>query len=348
MNDHDRAAGCLLGLAIGDAMGMPVSFYTPRQIYNRYGWVDQFYEPEKGHIYHDGLSAGMITDDTEQTLALARSFIRHKRVVPSDIVKELLAWAERVADKYASPLGPSTQKALEAIQRGIPIAEAGKTGDTNGAAMRISALGIIHGLRRSSLEELLADVILTCMPTHGTSVAIASAMAVACGISQCFNDQISLPTLMDTIIKGTELAQHYGCEVVAPSMADRLEWVAYLGNRTSDPYLVLEPLYSMLGCGVAAADSVPAAIGVFYAARGNAELTLKLAVNLGGDTDTIGAIAGALAGAYSGAAAIPAEWAMRVQHVNDLDVNDIARQLAETAPHWQNAKLPAERGPSSV
>jgi secondary thiamine-phosphate synthase enzyme len=122
MTDFSRVTGSLYGMATGDALGAPTSFLTPSYIRGRWGWVDTFYPPEKGHIFHDGLQAGKYTDDTEQALALIKSFTRCGKVVPEDIVKEILAWAERVKDKYASPLGPSTERALKAIAAGVPSA----------------------------------------------------------------------------------------------------------------------------------------------------------------------------------------------------------------------------------
>ena len=114
----ERTLGCLWAMACGDALGVPSSFLTPEQIKSKYGWIDTFYPPEKGHIFHDGLLAGEYTDDTEQSMALMNAYIRDKKVVPMSVVKEIIAWADRVKDKYASPLGPSTERALKNIAAG--------------------------------------------------------------------------------------------------------------------------------------------------------------------------------------------------------------------------------------
>ena len=155
----ERTLGCLWAMACGDALGVPSSFLTPEQIKSKYGWIDTFYPPEKGHIFHDGLLAGEYTDDTEQSMALMNAYIRDKKVVPMSVVKEIIAWADRVKDKYASPLGPSTERALKNIAAGGDITVSGKWGNTNGSSMRIAPLGIIHGLRGSTLQELARDVL---------------------------------------------------------------------------------------------------------------------------------------------------------------------------------------------
>ncbi len=331
---YDRSLGCLAGLAIGDAMGMPTSFLTPGQIRERFGPVDTFLPPEPGHIYHDGLRAGEVTDDTEQSLALLRSYVRMGRVDPRDVVSELLAWARRVEGKYASPLGPSTQRALDAVAAGVAVEVAGQTGDTNGAAMRIAPLGVLHGLLGSTPDAMLDDVELTCLPTHGTDVAISAAAAVAAGIAACFAGPVDVATVLDAARKGARAGQVRGRPVVAPSVEARLRWVSDNIQPGMPLDLAAAALYDLIGAGVAAAETVPMAFGLFIAAEGDPAVAIPLAVNAGGDCDTIAAIVGALSGAFAGVQAIPAAWIETVERVNDLDLLARARELVALAPHW--------------
>ena len=85
ITQHERVLGCLYGMATGDALGVPSSFLTPEHIRRVWGWIDTFYPPEKGHIFHDGLNAGEYTDDTEQALAL----INGRAYVTPDDVKRM-------------------------------------------------------------------------------------------------------------------------------------------------------------------------------------------------------------------------------------------------------------------
>ena len=102
----ERTLGCLWAMACGDALGVPSSFLTPEQIKSKYGWIDTFYPPEKGHIFHDGLLAGEYTDDTEQSMALMNAYIRDKKVVPMSVVK-----ANRAMDT-AMKIGPKLPREL--------------------------------------------------------------------------------------------------------------------------------------------------------------------------------------------------------------------------------------------
>jgi ADP-ribosylglycohydrolase len=82
-----------------------------------------------------------------------------------------------------------------------------------------------------------------------------------------------------------------------------------------------------VGASVATTESVPAAIGLFVRAKGDPLACALLSANLGGDTDTIGAIAGGLCGAFSGYSAIPEEYIEALNRVNDLGFEALADAL---------------------
>jgi ADP-ribosylglycohydrolase len=339
MNDEliSKVRGCLLGLAVGDAMGMPSSFLFPEEIKQLYGQIEDFNAPQPDHIYHAGLRRGEITDDTEQSIAMANSFIRNGCINPHDIVDELLAWALRVEHKYASPFGPSTQQALNAIKNGSSLVDAGKQGDTNGAAMRIAPLGIIHGVRGSTLDETVRDVALACFPTHGTQVAIGSAAAVAWSVASCIQGEKDLYHILKESEKAAKAGVRYGNRVIAPSIQRRLAWTADQVYKSNNAESTILALYEFFGGGVAAADSIPIALGVFAICRGNPQRIILTSVNMGSDSDTIGAIAGALGGAYAGEKAIPIHWVEAVQDINQLEVKTLANALIEVASRWKPA-----------
>lgn len=334
LTNYDRVLGSLYGMACGDAMGVPSSFMTQDYIQKTWGWIDTFYPPEKGHIYHDGLKAGEYTDDSEQALALLNSFFRNKKVVPQDVVKELLAWANRVKDKYASPLGPSTERALKAIAAGADITQSGRWGNTNGSAMRISPIGMIHGLRGSTCEEMVRDVYQTCIPTHNTTVCVSTAAAVAWGVAVCIQGETSIDRIVEETIRASELGKQYGYSIVSPSIAKRIDFVYNLVKKSSDPKSAMAEIYDYFGGGDLAADSVPVAIGLFALGKGDPKNVIEYSVNLGGDCDTNGAMAGAMAGAYAGVSAVPQMWRDTIRDVNHVDLEEYATKLLELIPDW--------------
>jgi len=335
----ERVAGGLYGMAIGDSLGVPSSFMTPEYIRKTWGWIDTFYPAEKGHIYHDGLKAGEYTDDSEQAIALIHSFVRNSKVVPKDVVQEIIAWAERVKDKYASPLGPSTARALKAIANGADITQSGRYAMTNGGAMRISPLGMIHGLRGSSCAETVRDVYLACMPTHNTTVCVSAAAAIAWGAALCVRGETSIERIMEGAIEAAELGRKYGYDVVSPSIGRRTAFAYELVLKAGDAEQAMSDVYDFFGGGDLAADSIPAALAMFALGEGDAKSVLEYCANLGGDCDTNGAMAGAMAGAYSGAAKIPQDWKETVSRVNEVDLESYARQLVILASEWEPAQI---------
>lgn len=332
---EDRVLGCLYGIGIGDAMGTPSSFLVPEQVKNLYGWIDSFIEPPKDHIFHGGLKAGEYTDDTEQSLAILNSYIRNHKVVPEDVVQEILAWAKRVEHKYASPLGPSTERALKAIMSGkTDIKESGKLSNTNGSSMRIAPIGIIHGLKGSSMEELLNDVYLTSFPTHNTTVCISAANAIAYGVSLCIQGESDIAKIVEGVMKAADAGAKKGFPIVSPSLSKRIALIYEIVLKSQKPEDAMQRIWDLFGGGDLAGDSVPVAVGLFALGKGNPKKVIEYCVNFGGDCDTNGSMAGAMAGAYAGISAIPAKWRNEVEAVNHVDFEAYAKQILEVVPLW--------------
>ena len=141
---QDRALGALAGVAIGDAMGMPTQTLSRAQISETYGAITGFLDAAPSHPVSAGLKAGTITDDTEQSLLLARHLIaRGGHVDQQAWAQELLDWERDTHARGVNDLlGPSTKRAIDALQRGVAVTETGRNGTTNGAAMRIVPVGI--------------------------------------------------------------------------------------------------------------------------------------------------------------------------------------------------------------
>ena len=292
----EHAYGCLAGVAVGDAMGMPSSLMTPDEILSQIGRIEWFLPAPKGHYIHDGLPAGSTTDDTAQTLAVAEAIISDKgNVVPESVAREILAWAESIGalEEGALVLGPSSMRALTLIKKGVPPAEAGKFGETNGAPMRISPVGIINA---GDLAGAVDDTELCCLPTHGTSVAISGASAVSCAISKALDSAESIEGIVDAGILGAEQGVMRGRKVATPSIAKRIRWAVDLALAQDSEDVACKALYDLVGTTVATTETVPIAFALFVLADGDPMKTAILAANLGGDCDTVGAVACSIAG----------------------------------------------------
>ena len=319
--DFDRAEAALIGLALGDAVGMPTQTLDRKTIRARYGEVTGFVDPFDGHPVSQGLEAGRVTDDTEQAILLARRLIASPMVFDqTGWAEDLLGWERDVRDRgLLDLLGPSTKQALNALLRGIPAAEAGKSGTTNGAAMRILPVGI--ATPAAPLERLIDRVAVVCRVTHNTGEAIAGAAAVAAVISKGVAGAAFENTLPDAV-NAARIGQRHGHRVGAHDMAGRIERALGLAEQRN-PDVIAEKI----GTSVASSQSIPAAFAVTRIADCDPWQAALMAANIGDDTDTIGAIAVSMAAACRGMESLPEDAVAHLLSVNTLPMADLASDL---------------------
>jgi len=324
-----RIHGCLAGVACGDAMGMPTSMMSPESIRKAFPrGVDGFEGAPKGHPIHEGLVAGQVTDDTQQTLVVATAILEDGRVDPLGIARRLLDWAEGMNAFGSLLLGPSSLRALQAIKAGKSIEETGAFGDTNGACMRISPVGMIHP---GDLERTVADVALSCLATHNTDIAIAGASAVACAIGAALRGVRSIDELIAIALTGARLGMSKGKPWIGASIAKRTQFALSLLQPQRTEKEVLQDLYDYIGAGVAITETVPVSLALVKYANGDPVKTITLAANLGGDSDTVAATAGSIAGAFAGIGAFPVEYITTIESVNHLGLDTYADRLVAFA-----------------
>jgi len=224
------------------------------------------------------LGRGTYTDDTQMMIALAESLLRCDVVEPED-----LARAFRAHYDPRRGYGAGTMGVFELWDRGDSVEEAsrrvfgGHGSLGNGAAMRVTPVAV----RFADDEVVLATQAgRSARVTHAHPVGIDGAVVQAAATAAALNDQDPLPAAI--------------AAARSPQIRERLLDVrsstALAGPATSS-----------------AAGSVPLAIAAAAVAETFEEAVTR-AIRLGGDTDTIGAMAGAIAGARFGAGAIPARW----------------------------------------
>ena len=308
----DRALGALLGGAIGDAMGMPASFFTRQQIKARYGFIRDFLPPGEGQQAHEALSAGDTTDDTQEGLILARILADKGCFDREGFLRQMADWAIRDRMLESSVIGPSTRRFLEAVTQGRDPAPGARESRTNGSAMRVAPVGIRFWNDLSLCARQAAE---SSLPSHGSAPCVAGACAVACAVAAGVRGGFSPAEVMDAAVEGALYGESLGHDIPAPSVSARIRLAKRIVDerRRDGLEACLDELCALIGAGMEVYESVPFSLGLFYAAGGSAENSILAAVNAGDDADTNGSIAGAVAGAFSGAAALPEAWRRRVQ-----------------------------------
>jgi ADP-ribosylglycohydrolase len=315
---RERALGALVGLAVGDALGMPTQGLSPEHIRSGVGRVSGLLPAPPDHPIAAGLPAGSVTDDTEQALLLADLLIETGgRVDPGPLAVRLADWEQRMRERGSLDLlGPSTRKAVQAVLDGVPPELAGTSGTTNGAAMRIAPVGI--AVAPDDLGALVDRVEEACLVSHATSVAIAGAAAVAAAVSAGVDGQ-PLAVAVPLAIRAAHEGARRGTWVAGGDVGARIAWVLEL-TAAQEPGPAVTKLVALIGTSLATQESVPAAFGVLALHPDDPWAACCEAAGLGGDTDTIAAMAGAIGGAVHGPAAFPADAVATVLAVNGLDL----------------------------
>ncbi|UQX89784.1 ADP-ribosylglycohydrolase family protein [Jatrophihabitans telluris] len=321
---NERARMALWGLAIGDALGMPTQSMAREDINGRFGPIAGFLASPSDQPIAPGRVAGSVTDDTEQAVLLGYSLIEGRgRIDQAAFASALISWEQgMIARGSLDLLGPSTRRAIAELRAGTPAGEAGAAGTTNGAAMRITPVGLAASA--DDLKALVDVVVQTSELTHNTSPALAAASAVAAAVSVGVAGG-AVDEAIEVAIEAADLGSRRGRWVAGGSVSERILWaVSTCAGRGGD---ALDELYTMLGTGLAANESVPAAFGILAMCPDDPWRACRLAAGIGGDTDTIAAIVGAIGGACLGASAFPASARETVAAVNTLELDSLADGL---------------------
>ena len=328
-----RAYGALAGLALGDALGMPTQAMSPEQIRAVYGRITGLVDGDASQPYAPGMPAGSVTDDTEQALLVASLLVRGRgsssgRVAldAGEFAHALLAWEDSMIERGSLDLlGPSTKAALERVRAGEDPLSVGGAGTTNGAAMRVTPIGIAMS---TADPEAFADAVWSsCQVTHATRQGFQSAALVAAAVSMGIDTPRSAASDMTALL--------WKAVSYVDSLPERGAW-------TPDPDVVaatrramqlvanpasssLECLVEQVGTSVASAHAIPMAFALL--ARDPSPKALLDAANIGGDTDTIGAIAGAILGAAAGVGVFVDRGLAQVESVSGLHLTEAATAL---------------------
>jgi poly(ADP-ribose) glycohydrolase ARH3 len=295
----NRFRGCLVGLALGDALGADFEGMPPGE-----------------YIFNCNMPL-YYTDDTEMMINLVESILEVEGVLPDNIAKHFI---EGLNPRRG--YGYGTLRVLSLIKSGIPIEKAtvmvfkeGSKG--NGAAMRVAPIGliywyddnkIVHGAYRSSIV------------THSNPIAIDGAVSIALSTGMILRGE-DIQKIPEGIMK------HMNTD----TMREKIRDVARLLQRD---HCDREEVINVLGNGVLTEQSVPTALYVFLKYGSDFIDAMNYSISLGGDTDTISAMTGALCGALLSYEALPSECVRGLENaeriLNNADrLYDLSKKLVE-------------------
>lgn len=285
--DESRIVGCILGTAVGDALGLPYEGVSRRRLPRLLG-------PPDRHRFLFG--RGMISDDSEHTCLVAQSLIASG----SDIDAFTRELGRRLRWWFASlpaGLGRATLRACLKLWLGVSPSRSGVFSAGNGPAMRSAILGACF----DGIEQMVDYVRVSARVTHSDPKAEYGAIAIA-------------------------LATHLGCRdkhVDGETYLARLE--PLVGSDGSELIELLRPVIASVSSGQSTLDyamshgfehgisgytyhTVPIAIHAWLTNPHDYRSAVSSVIQCGGDADTTAAIVGGIIGASIGETGIPDEW----------------------------------------
>lgn len=333
----DRFVGCLLGLGCGDALGAPVEDWNYDAIKSTLGFIKDFQTTILGR--------GIITDDTQLTILLAESLIQNENFDPGHFAYLIGEWMRRNDEGIEPARGASQAVSLAArrLYKGIYWKRSGEFSAGNAPAVRVAPLALFH-YKRSS-EILIKDAADSAIPTHIDPLAVSGAQVFALAIHLILNtnyDDFSSADFLNRLCSEVDL--------FSPQLSESLREInnqIYTGDFDTAAFVVpggpqeithfdrsvyleadVKRLVS-LGTGKFIIQSLTASLFSFLSHPHDPESAILLAINAGGDADTIGAMTGALSGALNGAQAIPVRWLNELEKKDRLiDLSNMLYDLA--------------------
>ncbi len=302
----DKFAGTLLGCAIGDALGAPVEGMSPDMIRDTMGTVREM-------ISLHGEPAGLITDDTQLTIAVAESIVASGDLDPDDLAERFMAWMPLGRGHGATTVG-----AILNLQRGMAWWESGEPSAGNGAAMRVSPVALLHPFDVSAMRR---DAAISAIITHADPMAVVSVAAQTFLVAALLHH---LPGTLDVGKLLRDLSTAIG-DLPDPGYPERRagasgevrlhDRLLEVGDRLDQSPA---EAFAYFQNGAFVLESLPAALWSFLRSPEDPEEVIVTAVNGGYDADTVAAMAGALAGAYHGASGLPARWIEATERTDEL------------------------------
>lgn len=363
MISKDRSQGCLIGLAVGDVLGCPVEAMSPHEIKTEFGRIEDLVEAtvQAMRDTYFWRFPGLHSDDTQQALSIADILVENHEIeegVLLELWKEMAQTVIRVPSAKTGRVkkcketfgchrgtGSNFRHRLRNLNSPAPPAN----GD--GAAMRVAPVGVwFCRERKARIENAVRSALATSSHPHAAASAAAVAAAVAFGID---NDSINTRAFLEAVADEALLAEafllercagqlHPGYERRVNEFSDALfqliEWhslpLQHALMKIADYAKTCLGLDKVFATKSFALTAVPTAL--LIAARHERDFTEGVieAVNLGGDTDTIGAMVGAILGAKNGLETVPVRWQQHLLAREQILLRGRALATGRKGPGW--------------
>jgi ADP-ribosylglycohydrolase len=305
----ERIAGCLNGLAVGDAIGKQTETLSRDDVHRWYPQGVRGFEGAPGSVIpryvgnrKHAWTIGETTDDTEGTIAVARAILEDGAPRHVTIGRHLLGCRKSIHPGVAS---------LWEFHQAADPSRTTDRHDGCGAAIRVAPVGLVYGSQ--NVRQIVNGAREASISTHGGPLAIAAAAATAAAVSAAVDGAEP-----DAILELAQQAAGLVSPVLATALAtiaadlsmyDTLDVHRIAASWFPDRPLTIVPLALALGTAMSSAREA-----------------ILLAANVGGDSDSVASIAGAILGARR-PTTVDDEWSAVVERINGHDLGTLAYEL---------------------
>lgn len=321
---YQAARQILPAIAYGDAAGLPVEAMSAEQISENYGRITELQAPSD-HPFFPGSARGTVSDDTQLSLAVARSLINNG-FSPESLAREHIAayrQVPRTAEGVPRGWGGSTVKAVERMISGVPPRESGEKGKAgNGVVMKMAPLVVWQVLGEVDKQTRRGQYDLLTNMTHNSEIArmctrlhgeVLSALLEGRTVPEAADRFIQTLAVND-FSKESELLYQ---AVYNPCQTDEELAERYAAGKSGTDYGFYVP------------ETLAIAYDIFLGAGGDMQAAVYRAVNLGGDSDSTASIVAAMIACQSGGVYKEPPDMESVQGIEQL--RTVSTQLAEAA-----------------
>jgi len=292
VSEQERARALLWGLALGDALGWPIEFLSMQKIRTVYG-QEGIREPP---------TPAEITDDTQTAVALTKALIDAGEMAIDDLMDVFIHYLIEIGNSHVNTraMGITVTEAIRTLEAGISWREAGIPHAKGcGSAIRVASVGYLYQRDPDRLREVAHA---TGIATHSHPVAQAGALAAA--------------YLVKLALDGTPPGEYLERVLdfaggISPEFDASMESVNAILNHPDEFTAITH-----LGDGWVANESI--AMAIFCAIRhpNDYKAAIRRAVNIPGDSDSVGCITGGIVAARVSLQGIPADWVRRLEPVD--------------------------------
>lgn len=302
MSEEQRARAILYGVALGDALGWPIEFLPMPKINVIYGEAGIQEPPQNAKV----------SDETQTSVAIAEALIEAGsadiETLMGAVTRKLIEWSNSPENNRAP--GHTVTEAIRTLEAGVSWREAGvATAMGNGSVVRMAPVGFFYQKNPARLKEVAnAAGIATHAHRAANAGAIAAAYLIKLALDGVPPDEYVRLTMEFTSGISDEFDETMLKVGHVSEWKDEFAAINHIGSGWTAPDAVAMAIY----CTMRYPDDFAGA--------------LRRAVNIPGDSDSVGSIVGGILGARLGLDAIPNEWIARLEGLDHI--TSVADQLA--------------------